>query len=194
MVNIGNTELIKRLKKDDIKAFDEIYRNYCNRLFGFVLKIIKQESDAEEIVQEVFVKIWDSRHQIDEYNSFDSFLFTVAYNNTISLLRKRINEKKYLDHLQNIQHEITSDNVVDELHFKELNEQYRHVVNQLTPRQKEIYLLSREEGLTYKEIAEKTGISKNTVEIHMTKAINFIKSNLHKTLLINVFFIDLFIS
>lgn len=194
MVNISNTELIKRLKEGDIKAFDEIYRSYCNRLFGFVLNIIKQESDAEEIVQEVFVRIWSSRNKIDEFASFDSFLFTIAYNNTMSLLRKRVNEQKYLDHLKNIQKEGFSNDIIDELHYQELHQRYKQVINQLTPRQKEIYLLSREEGLTYKEIAEKTGISKNTVEIHMTKAINFIKNNLQKTLLINAFFIDLFIS
>lgn len=193
MANISNTELIKRLKKGDIKAFDEIYRIYCNRLFGFVLKFIKQESDAEEIVQEVFVRIWSSRDKIDEFASFDSFLFTIAYNNTMSLLRKRLNEQKYLDHLKNIQEGFTND-IIDELHYQELNQRYKQVIDQLTPRQKEVYLLSREEGLTYKEIAAKTGISKNTVEIHMTKAINFIKTNLSKTLLINTFFVDMFIS
>ncbi|MCY1721812.1 RNA polymerase sigma-70 factor [Prolixibacteraceae bacterium Z1-6] len=190
----SHNDIIVRLKNNEIKAFDDIYHKYCNRLYGFVLKLIKQESDAEEIVQEVFVKIWASRQKIDENASFESFLFTIAYNNTISLLRKRVNEKKYLDYLQNLQIEIKSDTIIDDLHFKDLDNQYRELINQLTPRQKEIYLLSRENGLTYKEIAEKLDISSNTVEIHISKAIQFIKSRIGKAMLVNVLFIDLFIS
>uniref|UniRef100_UPI003217296D RNA polymerase sigma factor n=1 Tax=uncultured Draconibacterium sp. TaxID=1573823 RepID=UPI003217296D len=190
----SNNDIIARLKNNEIKAFDDIYHKYCNRLYGFVLKLIKQESDAEEIVQEVFVRIWASRHKINEKDSFESFLFTIAYNNTISILRKRVNEKKYLNYLQNLQIGINSDTVIDDLHYRDLYKRYRDTIDQLTHRQKEIYLLSREDGLTYKEIAEKLNISINTVEIHISKAINFIKSHIDKTLLFNILFIDLFIS
>ncbi len=111
--------------------------------------IYKVEADADEIVQEVFVKIWEARGKIDVYSSFESFLFTIAYNATISLLRKRANEKKYLEHLKSLQQFRDAPDLTDEIHFKELNEQVKGLLNELTPRQKEIFQLSREGGLTH---------------------------------------------
>ncbi|NQU55210.1 MAG: RNA polymerase sigma-70 factor [Bacteroidetes bacterium] len=188
-----NKKLIDRLKNGDMVAFDAFYKIYSGRLFGFVFSIIKQELDAEGIVQEVFIKIWESRHKIADYSTFESFLFSIAHNTTISLLRKRLNEKKYLEHLRSIQVEISSTDIIEEIHFNEIKEKFDHLINRLSPRQKEIYLLSREDGLTHKEIAEKLGISKNTVEIHMSKAIKFIKSNIDNTLLTSLLFAYFFI-
>lgn len=188
-----NKEVIDRLKNGDMVAFDTIYKMYSHRLFGFVFSIIKQELDAEEIVQEVFIKIWESRLKIGNYSTFDSFLFSIAHNTTISLLRKRINEKKYLEYLKSVQVEVSSTDIVEELHFNEIKEKFDHLINRLSPRQKEIYLLSREDGLTHKEIAEKLGISKNTVEIHISKAIKFIKNNFDNTLLSSMLFVHFFI-
>lgn len=188
-----NIELIERLKNGDMVAFDTIYKQYCSRLFGFVYSLIKQESDAEGIVQEVFVKIWESRHKIENYSTFDSFLFTIAHNTTISLLRKRLNEKKYLEYLKSVQVEISSSDIIEEIHFNELKEKFNRLIKRLSPRQKEIYLLSREDGLTHKEIAKKLGISQNTVEVHISKAIKFIKNNIDNTLLSSLLFAHFFI-
>ena len=71
-----------------MKAFDIIYKKYSRRLFGFVFRYVKQETDTEEIVQEVFIKIWQSRENINIYSSFESFLFTIAHNATVNLLKK----------------------------------------------------------------------------------------------------------
>ena len=98
----SNKELLILIREGDRVAFYNIYERYCKRLYGFVLRYIKQEADAEEIVQEVFIKIWESRNNIDIYSSFESFLFTIAYNATISLFRKRVNENKYLEHLKSL--------------------------------------------------------------------------------------------
>ena len=95
---------------------------------------------------------------------FESFLFTVAYNTTISLLRKRTNEQKYLEHLKSLQLPDNYQDLIDEIHYNELNERVRSLLNELTPRQKEIFQLSREEGLTHEEIAKKLDISVNTVK------------------------------
>ena len=102
-VTKSDKDLLLLIQKDDKVAFYNIYERYSRRLYGFVIRYIKLEADAEEIVQEVFVKIWESRNKIDVYSSFEFFLFTIAYNTTMSLLRKRSSEKKYLDHLKAIQ-------------------------------------------------------------------------------------------
>lgn len=192
--NKSNTELVKLLKKGDRVAFYNIYERYCKRLFGFVLRYIKVEADAEGIVQEVFIKIWESRNKLDAYTSFESFLFTITYNATISLLRKRANEQKYLEHLKSIQQIQKAPDLIDELQLNELNEQVQTLLEELTPRQKEIFQLSREEGLTHEEIAKKLDISLNTVKKHMANSLSFLKSRIDNSLIVNILFVFLFLS
>lgn len=190
----SNTELVKLLKNGDRVAFYNIYERYCRRLHGFVLRYIKVEADAEGIVQEVFIKLWESRNKLDAYTSFESFLFTITYNTTISLLRKRAHEQKYLEHLKSIQQVQKAPDLIDELHLNELNEQIQTLLEELTPRQKEIFQLSREHGLTHDEIAKKLDISLNTVKKHMANALSFLKSRINNQLVINALFVCLFLS
>lgn len=192
-VTKSNKELLLLLQKDDRVAFYNLYERYSKRLYGFVLQYVKVDSDAEEIVQEVFIKIWGKRKTIDVYSSFESFLFTVAYNATMSLLRKRVTENKYLAHLQSIQqvNETTEPNT--ELYYNELNEKLKSLLNELTPRQKEIFILSREEGLTHEQISKKLSISVNTVKKHMSNTLSFLKSHLNNGVIVSSLFIHLFI-
>ncbi len=187
-----NIELIKLLKKGDINAFDTIYNLYCHRLHEFVFRYLKQEEDAEEIVQEVFIKIWESRNKIDTFLSFESFVFTIAYNATISLLRKRLSENKSRDYLMSVQKIESANSVIDELQYKELSNKIQSLLQELSPRQKEIYILSREEGLTHKEIATRLKISENTVKNHLVTSLKFLKSNIDNGLVVSSLFLYLF--
>ncbi len=174
-------------------AFDAIYNRYCHKLHEFVLTYLKREDDAEEIVQEVFIKVWESRAKIDIYSSFESFLFTIAYNATMSLLRKRVSETKSKEYLKSVQQINTAEQVIDELQFKELNNKVQSLLMQLTPRQKEIYVLSREEGLTHKEIAKKLNISESTVNNHLVTTLKYLKSHIDSSLAVNILFLCLFL-
>ena len=172
-----NTELVKLLKKGDMKAFDIIYKEYSKRLYGFVFRYIKNEVDTEEIVQEVFIKIWKSREKIDVYSSFESFLFTIAHNATVNLLKKRATEQKYVEHVKSLQNIEKAYELTDEIHYKELKQKFRGLLNELSPRQKEIFQLSREGGLSNTEISEKICISLQTVKkntIKISKVVCFI--------------------
>lgn len=192
-VSKSNQELVLLIQKDDRVAFYHIYERYSKRLYGFVLRYIKQKEDAEEIVQEVFVKIWETRNKIDAYSSFEAFLFTIAYNTTISLLRKRTSEKIYLDHLKSLQQCANSPDLIDEIQYNELNDRVQSLLNELTSRQKEIFQLSREEGLTHDEIAKKLDISVNTVKKHMANTLSFLKQKIDSGLTINLLFAYLFL-
>lgn len=189
----SNTELVKLLKKGDMSAFDVIYKKYSRRLYGFVFRYVKQESDTEEIVQEVFIKIWQSRDKINVYSSFESFLFTIAHNATINLLKKRATEQKYLEHVKSLQQIEETYEIADEIHYKELKQKFQGLLDELSPRQKEIFLMSREEGLSHKEIAEKLGISSNTVKNHLVATLSFLKKRLDNGLVISGLFVSLFL-
>jgi len=185
-------ELLTRLKNGDMLAFDRVYELYSHKLFSFVFKILKNEAEADDIVQEVFVKIWESRHKLEDYKLLNSYIFTIAYNNSIDLIRKRINNTKYLEHLKKSAVINITPNVISQIEYNELNIQAEKLIANLPDRQKQVYLLHREEGLTYPEIAEKLGISKNTVENHMVKALKYLRQNMDNSLLINMLFASLF--
>lgn len=189
----SNTELLLQIKNGNNIAFYNIYERYCKRLYGFVLRYIKVEADADEIVQEVFVKIWESRSKIDVYLSFESFLFTIAYNSTISLLRKRANEHKYLEYLKSLQQIQNAPDLIDEIQYNELNEKLHLLLNDLTPRQKEIFQLSREKGLSHEEIAQKLNITVNTVKKHMGNTLSYLKSHIDSSLIVSFLYISLFL-
>ena len=188
-----NIELVKLLKKGNMAAFDAIYKQYCHKLHQFVFMYVKQEEDAEGIVQEVFIKIWQSRRKIDVYASFEAFLFTIAYNATMSLLRKRMSETKSREYLKSLQQIENADQIIEEIHFEELNKKVQTLLNQLTPRQKEIFLLSREEGLTHKEIARKLNISESTVNNHLVTIIKYLRENLVNELFVSALYFFLFL-
>ena len=194
LTNKSNKELILLLRKGDMAAFDAIYNKYCLKLHEFVLRYLKQEEDAEGIVQEVFIKIWEARGKIDVYASFESFLFTIAYNTIISLLRKRVSETKSREYLKSLQQIDTADTIIDELQFKDLYQRLHSLLQQLTPRQKEIYVLSREEGMTHNEIAQKLNISESTVNNHLVTTLKYLKSHIDSSLSVNILFICLFLS
>ncbi|RIH62821.1 RNA polymerase sigma-70 factor [Mariniphaga sediminis] len=189
----SNTELVKLLKKGDMTAFDVIYKKYSRRLYGFVFRYVKQDTDTEEIVQEVFLKIWKSRDNINIYSSFESFLFTIAHNATVNLLKRKATEQKYIEHIKSLQYVDETYELTDEIHYKELKHKFQNLLNELSPRQKEIFHLSREEGLNHKEIAEKLGISTNTVKNHLVTTLSFLKGKIDNGLLISQLFVCLFL-
>jgi RNA polymerase sigma-70 factor (ECF subfamily) len=174
-------------------AFDAIYNKYCHKLHEFVLAYLKRKEDAEEIVQEVFIKIWNSRSKIDIYASFESFLFTIAYNATISLLRKKLSEAKSREYLKSLQQIDVAEQVIDEIKYDELNQKVQSLLNQLTPRQRQVFRLSREEGLTHKEIARELRISESTVNNHLVTTLKYLKSHIDSSLMINILFLSLFL-
>lgn len=174
-----NTEknFADRLRNDDKKVIDEIFALYHIKIFRFSVSYLKNDDDAYDIVQEVFIKIWEARLSLKSDTNFDAFIFTIAKNAIMSLFRKRLSEQKYLDYL--------SESAVSNAHDTEeqtdyvfLRQKYEQLVETLPVKRKEIFMLSREKGLSNKEIALRQGISEKTVEDHITKALAYLKKQL----------------
>lgn len=189
----SNSELIRLLIDGDMLAFDIIYKKYSRRLYGFVFRYLKQEADTEEIVQDVFMKIWKSRNKINIYSSFETYLFTIAHNATVNLLKKRATELKYVQHVKSLQCINETDEIINKIQYQELFNKYQDLLNELSPRQREIFLLSREEGLSHKEIAEKLDISVNTVKNHLVTTLSILKGKLDCGMFICGLFVSLFL-
>ena len=189
---ISERRLLAKLKKGSLIAFDGLFDHYSNRLFYFAYGYLKSEADAEEIVQEVFMKVWERRTFIKEELSFKSYLFTIAYNAIQKQFIKRNYQREYCNSLL-LSADETDNITVEGINYNSLKELVDSLVNQLPPRRKEVYIKSRNEGLSTKEIAQEMNISIKTVENQLTQALKFLKENLAHENLYGVLFFALFL-
>jgi RNA polymerase sigma-70 factor (family 1) len=169
--------LVSDFLKGKVKAFDLLHEKYSDRLYGFAFKLLKNKEDALDSVQEAFLRIWQRRRELDADKSFKAFVFTISYNIIMDQLRKRLSDNNYLEFLKkHFQSEkVISENEAD---FNILEKQIQSFIGKLPLRRKEIYRLSREKGLSNKEIAESLKISVKTVETQINLAVKFLKSRI----------------
>jgi RNA polymerase sigma-70 factor (ECF subfamily) len=166
------SHLVRELSKGNLLAFNTLYKEYSGRLYRFAFGYLKSEEEAEELVQEVFTKIWEKRRDMKEELSFKSFLFTIAFN----IIRKHFRTKSQIS--EYFKSGISDDldmQTSQKITYDSLYQYITDLVNQLPDRRKEIFIKSRFEGLSIKEIAEKLKISHKTVENQLTDALKFIK-------------------
>lgn len=158
--------LIARLKEDDKEAFREIFDRYKARVYSFAARYLDNHSEIEEILQEVFVKLWYSRQRIREDLLLCNYLFTITKNTILHKKQKELNRQKYLNYLR-VYYSVQTLGTEDEIQHSELQTLLDTAIDKLPPKRKEIYLLKKNDGLTYKEIASKLNLSVKTVESHM---------------------------
>jgi RNA polymerase sigma-70 factor (ECF subfamily) len=168
---------VSELKCGDVKSFDVLFHHYNERLYYFVLSLIKKQEDAEGIVQEVFLKIWANRSNIDLSKSFKSYVFTIAYNLSIDYLRRSIHEKEYIKHLE-YYFNVESISVENEGDFNLVQSQVNKIIEELPKKRQQIFKLSRVNGLSHKEIASELNITVKTVENHIRLATKHLKERL----------------
>lgn len=169
--------LVNRLIKDNRAAFEQLFRKYHEQVYYFALRYMKTKEDAEEVVQEIFIRIWENRKSIDPAQSFGNYLFTICRNFMFNQNRKKINEQAYIEYVKNYLLQInfkTEDDIV----FSDLLQWLNKQIEMLPPQQKQIYRLSRNENMTHKQIADKMHISVKTVETHIRLALKTIRKSL----------------
>ncbi|MGQ1889185.1 RNA polymerase sigma factor [Thermophagus sp. OGC60D27] len=184
--------VIHELSKGNKRVLDEIYLRYHKKIFGFALSYLKNEEDAYDIVQEVFINLWNSRATLKKDSKIESFIFTATKNAVISLFRKRATERKYLEYLGSV---VISNNegTKEVTDFSFLEEQYEALISKLPEKRKEIFILSRKKGLNNKDIARQLGISEKTVENQLTKALAFFKNHFSAGGFLGLLFFYLFV-
>lgn len=186
-----DARLMREIRAGNMLAFDTMYNSYSKKIYKFAYSILKSREESENIVQDTFMKLWEKRENVEKDSSVKSYLFTIAYNSTIDLIRKKIKDDQFIEYLKSIQ--VTYENPDIDYEYKELTEKLHKVIEQLPLRQKEVYLLYSEEGLSYQKIAEKLHISVNTVENHMSRALKNIRAKMDAYTLISLLFLYLFV-
>lgn len=185
-------ELMREIKADNMFAFDVLYKKYSNRVYKFGHSILKSQEESENLMQDVFLNLWENRHKVEKDSSVKSYVFTITYNSAISIIRKKARESEFVEYLKTLQ-EINEDPVNIELEYNELADKLDEIIRELPQRQKEVYLLHKVEGLKYSEIAERLNISLNTIENHMSRALKTIREKLGNYSLIAILFWYLFV-
>lgn len=165
-------ELLLRIAEGDERAFAVLFDRYRLPIYMHVLSILKSPARAEEITQDIFLKIWNKRQGLSEILSFENYLYIITRNYTISDLRKKFRGGG-----------LTPDpgsgwTPEQQLQFKELNGRLGKIVDRLPPRRKQVFIMSRLEDKTHQQIASELGISTGTVNQQLIAALSFVRAEL----------------
>ena len=166
---IDEKELLLLLKQGHEAAFEEIYKLYSSRLLGNIYKMVKSESIAREILQEVFIKVWNNRTVIDPERSFRAYIFRIAENNICDFFRNATRIKKMQSHMivlatEHYEH-------IEEFLLRKENSAILHkAINSLSPQRQQVFRLCKLEGKSYAEVSRELGISVSTISDHIVKA------------------------
>ena len=174
----NNDVLIESLKIGDERAYAFLIDSYHHKLCVYANSLVKNIYSAEDIVQNVFIKVWEQRERLKSDHAIKSFLYKLVYNEFIDLYRKNQSlfslEKSYYDALNSIVLEDDSESLQRVINV--VNKE----IQSLPPKCKEVFILSKKEGLTNIEIAEHLDISIKTVEAQITKAFSILRSSLEE--------------
>lgn len=175
-MELSEITLINRLRKGDENSFIHLVDQYNKRLYGYALTLTNDHAMAEDILQNVFLKTWEKRKKLNVTTSLQNYLLKSVYNEFLNLYKKKrstmILEQKYFKALEK------SVTIHDDSSFEKILARVMAEIQQLPPKCREVFILSRKEGLTNLEISEHLNISIKTVEAQITKAFNILRERL----------------
>ena len=182
------TEILKDIAAGSSKAFRALYSQWEPTLSSFIFQVTRSKVITAEIVQDIFLKIWMTRESLVDVKDFKAYLFVISKNRAINALKKSLADlermKKYASEVPFNEQPVEDDDA--QLHFSLIDE----AIDQLSPRQKEIFLLHRHERHSYREIAEQLGIGKESVKTHLSLAIKSIKNHIETKITLIILLFD----
>lgn len=181
MIDVG------ALKAGNKQAFDEIYKEFSPRLYNFILSIVGSSSDSQDILQNVFIKVWEKRAELIVDKNFEAYIYTIARHFVYNHLRTKL-----YTHLVSTDGVDLADNcsIEQSIFKKDVTLYFKDIINKLPEKRREIFIMNKFQDLSYKEIAEKLSISENTVDTQLRRAMAFLKSKIsssHLSLFIALF-------
>ena len=189
----NKVELLTKVARGDEKSFAVLFHCYRNKIYSVAYRLTESTFLAEEVVQDIFLKLWLKRETLTEIKDFENYLFIMARNHVFSALKSSARQQSLVDHL--IMETPSSENST---YNKIINQEYEQILQQavdlLPTQQKQIYLLSKEQELKREEIAKLLHISSETVKTHLSRALRHIRaysiSKLEIQISVFVFFLE----
>lgn len=172
--------LTEQLKAGSKEAFHFLYDAYAPKIHAFALSYLKIESDAEELLQELFLKLWEMRAGLDSSKNIKSYLFKICINLIYDMIRRRNIEQAYLNFAAK-NDQTNNDSTWHEVIYNDMLVNLNQLIAGMPDQRQHIFKLSKEEGLSNEEIALQLGLSKRTVENQLYRAVSFLKEKLGKS-------------
>jgi RNA polymerase sigma-70 factor (ECF subfamily) len=190
-ISDSDIDLVKALQNDNVEAFDLIYKKYSVKLYSFGLKYLGSVSDAEELVQSVFLKIWENRDTLKKELSLKSYLFTIAYNDICKHFRKRNYHNQFIDETiyANLQSTSSAEEGID---YRSILNRVELILDTLPEKQKQAFKKSRIEGMATKDIATELKLSPGTIDNYVSDTLKFLKNKIQNSDFIIILFVALF--
>lgn len=178
--SINEKRLLTELKNGSFQAFERLYNMYSGKLYNFIMRISSgNQYMAEEVVQSAFIRVWEVRERVEPESSFISFLCTIAKNLLMNMYQRQTVEYVYNEYLKNTG--VDRDSQTEEsIDLRFLNEYIDSLAEELPAQRKKIFILSKRQNYTNKEIAEMVGISESTVATQLSLAVKFMREQLMK--------------
>lgn len=177
MAKQGIDRCMEQWLKGDELAFKSVVDNYFHQLHAFSLQMIRNPEDAEELVMNAFLKLWQHKHRIIYVSRPDEYLFGILRREIVAHARKRILITEPIETIDAAELGMVAH---PEFTLQEIRSKYQSALNKLTPRQRTVFQLSREQDMTQKEIADSTGLSINTVGNHMNAALKIFREEMNE--------------
>lgn len=174
----SDKELLQLIAESNSEAFALLYRRYWEELFVTAARALRDKDGAEDVVQDVFLSLWNRRYELTVEGSLAAYLHTSVRYKAIQYIEKNITRRDYLAILADVSVNFLSPNAVINLQLKELQQIINSTVIKMPPKMQQVYRLSRQQQLSHKEIAEQMNISVETVKKHIQHALQLIKSAL----------------
>lgn len=172
-----NSDLVEKIRSGNHSAFETLFNLYYSRLCVFSNSYVKSLDISRDVVQEVFIKIWNNRKEFHISQSLKAYLYMAVRNQSLNFLQQR-KQKQRLEERLKKQQDLNEEIKQDEFNTEELTEKVWKLVEQLPERRRAIFILYRKHGLSYLEIAEVMDIARKTVENQMGKSLKFLRENL----------------
>ena len=170
---------LRKIQKGDIQSFEKLFHRYYSGLCGYAETLVGKKEVAEEVVQDVFYNIWKNREALKISKSWQSYLYRAAFNNSMMYLRKMRREQP-LNEGGSLDPEVGTPDPSQLMQLNEVSELVSKTLKDLPEKTREIFRLNRQEGLKYREIADRLSISVKTVEANMGKALKALRNSLEK--------------
>jgi RNA polymerase sigma-70 factor (ECF subfamily) len=173
-------EVLLRMKQGDESAFTTIYRHYHSSLYMYLLRFCKIPSLAEDLVHDVFLKVWEIRDRINPELSFTGYLYRIARNHVIKTIDKLATDQVLREQLLNQLDEPVTAHPEQLVRAKEYDRLFREALTQMPPQRLKVFKLCRQEGKSYEEAAAILGVSRNAIKKHMVLSMRFIYDYVHR--------------
>ncbi|WP_316840983.1 RNA polymerase sigma-70 factor [Pedobacter gandavensis] len=178
-------EFFGEIRENSVTVFTKLYRHYFKSLFMTALKIVRDEYLAEEVIQDVFLRLWENEDRFHQIVEFERYLYRSVGNESLNKLRKQKTQSKHYEQLSKVDSPEFVNTLLEE---EELKRKIMKAVDTLPPQCKTIFKMNRFQGLKYRQIAEELNISEKTVEGHMAKALKILRTHLLGLILLLAYF------